>query len=91
MGRRKGRPYGVVEVARHDRESAPPNIIAIAKKRVDPLLRNWKMMDYDIVRLVVSCYLQGCEDTATACANRFPNLVFGEPAEQPVPILEFEI
>ncbi len=47
-------------------DGATPETIAIADRRTMILLHEWRLMDYDMKRLLVSCYFQGIRDMAQA-------------------------
>ena len=47
-------------------EGYTDDAVRIAKSRIAPLLLNWHLMDYNIIHLLASCYLQGVRDTADA-------------------------
>jgi hypothetical protein len=44
----------------------PPAMIAVAKRRTQFMLLEFRAIDFDLQRLVVSAYLQGVRDAATA-------------------------
>jgi len=47
-----------------------PAMIDAAERRVMPLLVNLRLMDFDLKRLLVSCYLQGVRDLAETLVNK---------------------
>lgn len=65
----------------------PPGTIPVAMLRVGSFLDHWRMLDFDLKRLMVSCYLQGFEDAANVAA-KFPE-VLNPPAAEHVP--DFQI
>lgn len=74
--RTKQRPHDQPHLVRDTPEAAS----ALAWRRVQSFARWWYLLDFDLKRLLVSCYLQGVEDAATAVA-RNPSVLTSEPID----------
>jgi hypothetical protein len=63
----KGRPKKTIELMRWSPEDGiTPEVVRIATNRTRSILHNWRLMDFDITRLLVSAYCQGMHDMATS-------------------------
>lgn len=58
-----------LRVRRWERDELSDEIIPIAKRRVAGILMHQHLMDYNLLTLCVSCYVQGVADTAEALAK----------------------
>ena len=69
-------------------DGVTPEAVELAERRIMPLLTNWRLMDYDLKRLLVSCYLQGIRDLAETAVNRskeFSELLSSGGGERRIP------
>ena len=70
-------------------DGATDKAIQVAKRRTFYLLDNWRLMDYSMERLLVSCYFQGLRDMAETIINH-PDCV-GATLETDSVLLDFQI
>jgi hypothetical protein len=67
----RGRPKKQIQVVRwSEGDGITPAAIDVAHRRVFNILNHWRLMDYDLERLLVSCYFQGVHDMAGAAISK---------------------
>jgi hypothetical protein len=88
MSRKKGRPYGSVQLVRYEEDEINDIQIKIAERQALLHLHNWRLIDFDIKQLLVNVYLQGLHDMSIAIINN-PNVI--PPKEPPQVDLDFII
>jgi hypothetical protein len=62
VAKRGRKPMGRVEF--HMTTDDPPTMLKMAENRCRFMLHNLRMIDFDLMRLIVSAYMQGVVDTA---------------------------
>lgn len=67
MARHK--PRKTFALVRYQKDEITEEMIVVAEERIRPHLLNMGLADYDLKRILVDVYLQGCRDMAETIVN----------------------